>query len=120
MMPNISANTSVAAKHQPLTRAQDRRRARAQRALEEVGVERPGVVAEQLGRAKLQNERQLRAVVNVRQLERRAAAPRKNANRAGARWPLPPGLGQADATRCRPAQAHGQYGSCASRRDENP
>ena len=41
-----------------------------------------GVVAEQLRRAQLKNERQLRAVVNVRQLEHGAVAPREHVNGA--------------------------------------
>ena len=55
----------------PLMRAQDRGRGRTERASEEVGVERSRVVAEQLGRAQLKHERQLRSVVDVGQLERR-------------------------------------------------
>ena len=56
-------------------RPKNGRRSRAERAPEEFGIKSSGVVAEQLGGAKLQNERQLRAVVNVRDLEDASVAP---------------------------------------------
>ena len=85
-MPNMTREYQSRRKRKPVTRAQDRGRGGTQGALEELDVERSRIVAKQLGRAQLKNERQLWAVVNIRQLEPVAAAPRDHVN--SARSPL--------------------------------
>jgi hypothetical protein len=53
-------------------------------------VERLRLVAEQLGRAQLKDERQLRTVTNIRELEWRAVAAGRHAHGAGSSEALPP------------------------------
>ena len=121
MMPNTSANTASPRAASPWCGRRIDAAPGPSALRKKSGVERPALVAEQLGRAQLKNERQLRAVTNVRELERRAAAARTNTRTVLVpSEPLPPGLGQADALDVVAARARRPYGSYASRRGGNP
>ena len=73
-------------------RTKNRRCAGSQCAAEEVDIEVARVVAEELGRPKLKDERELRTVANVRELQGASVVTRENADGAGAQGALPTGL----------------------------
>ena len=63
--------------HEPLMRTQNRRCAGPECAAEEIGIEVARVVAEELGRPKLKDERELWTMANVRELQGASVVTRK-------------------------------------------